>query len=171
MAEISVEAIREAIINAFCHRDYRNPGDVQVAVFKDRVEIRNPRRLFGGLTIEDIRNGNVSKRRNPLIANLLRHIHMVEAWGRGMPVILKNTPDVKFREVAEIFITSFKRSSFVEKMQSAGEAIDKKYDGSPKASGMILQASLKTNTKPTADDISATAADNAIIRAQRSAHS
>ncbi len=38
--EISVAAMREAIINAFCHRDYHDPDYVQVAIFKDRVEIR-----------------------------------------------------------------------------------------------------------------------------------
>ena len=110
--EISVEAMREAIINAFCHRDYRDPDFVHVAVFKDRVEIRNPGGLFGGLTIEEILRGNVSKRRNPLIAELLRRIQMVEAWGRGMPLILKNAPDATFREIAQIFIACFGRPSF-----------------------------------------------------------
>ena len=86
---------------------------MQIAVFKNRVEIRNPGGLFGGLTIEEIRKGNVSKRRNPLIAELLHRIHMVEAWGRGMPLILRNAPDVKFREVAGIFIAGFNRPSFV----------------------------------------------------------
>ena len=55
-----------------------------------------------------------TNRRNPLIAELLRRIHMVEAWGRGMPLILKNAPDVEFREVAGIFIASFERPSFAE---------------------------------------------------------
>ena len=112
LPEISVEAMREAIINAFCHRDYRDPNFVHVAVFKDRVEIRNPGGLFDGLTIEEILRGNVSKRRNPLIAELLRRIQMVEAWGRGMPLILKNAPDATFREVAQIFIACFDRPSF-----------------------------------------------------------
>jgi ATP-dependent DNA helicase RecG len=112
MPEVSLEAMREAIINAFCHRDYRDPDYVQVAVFKDRVEIRNPGGLFGGLTIEELRKGNVSKRRNPLVAELLRHIHMVEAWGRGVPLILEKEPGVEFREVAKLFIASFDRPSF-----------------------------------------------------------
>jgi ATP-dependent DNA helicase RecG len=114
MPEISVEAMREAIINAFCHRDYRDSDYVQVAVFKDRVEIRNPGGLFAGLTIEELRKGNVSKRRNPLVAELLRRIHMVEAWGRGVPLILEKEPGVEFREVAKLFITSFSRPSFME---------------------------------------------------------
>ncbi|MDL2329656.1 putative DNA binding domain-containing protein, partial [Desulfosarcina sp. OttesenSCG-928-A07] len=69
--EIAIPAIREAIINAFCHRDYRDPEYVQVAVFKNRVEIRNPGTLFGGITIESLRHGKLSRRRNPLIAQLL----------------------------------------------------------------------------------------------------
>jgi ATP-dependent DNA helicase RecG len=112
--EISMEALREAIINAFCHRDWRDPDYVHVAIFKNRVEIRNPGKLYGGLTIEDLRRGNVSKRRNPLIADLFRRIEMVEAWGRGMPLILENAPSVVFREVAGLFIASFARPSFLQ---------------------------------------------------------
>ncbi len=112
--EISSDAIREAIINAFCHRDYRDPDYVQVAVFKDRVEIRNPGGLLDGLTIEELYKGNVSKRRNPLVAELLRRIHMVEAWGRGIPLILEMEPDVEFKEVAKLFITIFKRHALKE---------------------------------------------------------
>ncbi|HAS82136.1 MAG TPA: hypothetical protein DCS43_05535 [Verrucomicrobia bacterium] len=39
-------------------------------------------------------------------------IEMVEAWGRGMPLILKYEPDVKFREMADIFIAAFDRPSY-----------------------------------------------------------
>src|SRR5690606_26741553 len=40
--EVPIKAVREAVVNAFCHRDWRDPDYVQVAVFKDRVEIRSP---------------------------------------------------------------------------------------------------------------------------------
>lgn len=113
--EISVDALREAIINAFCHRDYYDPDFIQMAIFKDRVEIRNPGKLYGTLTIDDLRKGNVSQRRNPLIADLFRRIEMVEAWGRGMPLILKYEPDVVFRETGNLFIVSFNRPSFLER--------------------------------------------------------
>ena len=113
--EIAVEALREAIINAFCHRDYYDPDYIQMAIFKDRVEIRNPGILYGNLTIEDLRKGNVSQRRNPLIADMFRRIEMVEAWGRGMPLILKYAPDVVFREIGNLFIVSFNRPSFLKR--------------------------------------------------------
>ncbi len=112
--EISMDALREAIINAFCHRDWRDPDYVQVAIFKNRVEVRNPGKLYGGLTLAEMRKGNVSRRRNPLIADLFRRIEMVEGWGRGMPLILENAPSVEFRQVAGLFIASFTRPSFAE---------------------------------------------------------
>jgi len=92
--EISLDAMREAIINAFCHRDYRDPDQVGVAIFKNRIEIRNPGGLFADLTFDTIRQGNVSKRRNPLVADLLRRIHLIEAWGRGVPLMLEKEPTV-----------------------------------------------------------------------------
>ncbi|MDR3176045.1 MAG: hypothetical protein LBU06_05885 [Desulfovibrio sp.] len=110
--ELAVPALREALINAFCHRDYRDPDEVRIAVFQDRVEIRNPGKLFGGLTLEKLRDGNVSARRNPLIADMLRRIRLIEGWGRGMPLILDNEPDTRFQEVAHMFITAFPRPSF-----------------------------------------------------------
>ena len=58
-----------------------------------------------------MRRGNVSHRRNPLMADLFRRIDMVEAWGRGMPLILQNAPDVEFREIVRLFIASFERPS------------------------------------------------------------
>ena len=36
----------------------------------------------------------------------------LEAWGRGVPLILEKEPGVEFREVAKLFITSFDRPSF-----------------------------------------------------------
>ncbi len=75
--EIDKEAFREAIINAFCHRDYYEYDSVNIAVFKDRVEIRNPGVLYSGLTIDRIVKGNVSKRRNELIAEMFNKIHLL----------------------------------------------------------------------------------------------
>jgi ATP-dependent DNA helicase RecG len=68
--EIDPEAFREAIINAFCHRDYREYDSVNIAIFKDRVEVRNPGLLYGGLTVSDIRRKMLSERRNEQLANL-----------------------------------------------------------------------------------------------------
>jgi ATP-dependent DNA helicase RecG len=86
--EIDPEAMREAIINAFCHRDYRELDSVNIAIFKDRVEVRSPGLLYGGLTIESITKESVSERRNVLIAEMFHRVHFVERWGRGIELIL-----------------------------------------------------------------------------------
>ncbi|HLA26745.1 MAG TPA: ATP-binding protein [Syntrophales bacterium] len=139
--EISVAALREAVINAFCHRDYRDPDYIHIAVFKDRVEIRSPGGLFEGLTIREIRKGNVSKRRNPLIADLFRRIKMVEAWGRGMPLILQNEPSAKFKVIANIFIAGFDRPSFVESGVGAG-------DMTPQVTPQVAGARSRPESQP-----------------------
>ncbi len=117
--EISADALREAVINAFCHRDYRDPDYIHIAVFKDRVEIRSPGGLYGGLTMEDVRKGHVSKRRNPLIADLFRRIHMVESWGRGLPLILEHEPNAQFREIAGVFVAEFGRPAYAQETVKA----------------------------------------------------
>lgn len=122
--EISLKAIREALVNAFCHRDWRDPDFVQVAVFKDRLEIRNPGGLYGNLTFDEICQGNISRRRNPKIAELLRRIHLVEAWGRGVPLILENAPDTCFTEIGGLFITRFERPSTQEMVPTPKTSIE-----------------------------------------------
>ena len=118
--EIDREAFREAIINAFCHRDYREPDSVNIAVFKDHVEIRSPGLLYGGLTIQKIRSKIVSERRNELIADMFHRIHFVERWGRGIKLILDKEPTAKFMEIGTNFITVFKRKPQTTKAVSEG---------------------------------------------------
>ena len=107
--EIDKEAFREAIINAFCHRDYKEFDSVNIAIFKDRLEIRSPGLLYGDLTINRIRNEMVSERRNELIADMFHRVDFIEKWGRGISLILSKEPDTIFKEVGTHFITVFKR--------------------------------------------------------------
>lgn len=51
--ELPTDCIRELICNAVTHRSYLDEGNIQVALFDDRLEITSPGMLFGGLTIED----------------------------------------------------------------------------------------------------------------------
>jgi len=135
--EISKDAFREAVINAFCHRDYYEYDSVNIAIFKDRLEIRNPGGLFGGLTIEQIKNEMVSKRRNEIIAELFHRIHFIEKWGRGISLILSEEPTADFKEVADIFITTFKRKNYVSKKEKFPEGQEKKEEGRGLADGLV----------------------------------
>ncbi len=155
--EIAVKAIRESLVNAFCHRDWRDPDFVQVAVFKDRLEIRSPGKLYGGLTVDEIRQGNVSSRRNPKIADLLRRIHLVEAWGRGVPLILENAPDASFIEIGGLFITRFKRPSALEAAAEAsaktGMETGGENTGTSRETGIeIPETSRETGTEAASPD-------------------
>jgi Predicted transcriptional regulator containing an HTH domain and an uncharacterized domain shared with the mammalian protein Schlafen len=123
--EINEEAIREAVVNAFCHRDYYEYDSVNVAVFKNRVEIRNKGRLYGGLTIEQIKSEMVSERRNELLAEILHEIHLIEKWGRGISLILSKEPETDFKEVGTQFIVTFKREQ-MEAEEKTGEKEEEK---------------------------------------------
>src|SRR3989344_862914 len=80
--ELPRDAIREALINAFAHRDYFSTGHVQVNIFIDRVEIINPGGLVKGLNEKDL--GEVSIPRNPLLFDLLSRTDYVEKAGTGI---------------------------------------------------------------------------------------
>jgi len=55
--EIPIKAVREALVNSFCHRDYTIPKGNEIAVFKDRIEIYNPGAFPEGYTPEDFIKG------------------------------------------------------------------------------------------------------------------
>lgn len=82
---IPYDAVREALINAFCHRDYNVQGDaIGLAIYDNRMEIFNHGGLLSGVTIEKIKAG-FSSLRNPLIAQVLFRCNLIERWGRGIP--------------------------------------------------------------------------------------
>jgi ATP-dependent DNA helicase RecG len=107
--EINPDALCEAIINAFCHRDYHLYGSVDIAIYPDSVEIRSPGKIFGGFTISQIVKGRLSERRNELIAQMLHRVHFVERWGRGIEKIRLAEPKTKFVEIGRQFKTVFPR--------------------------------------------------------------
>jgi len=86
--EFPPSTIRELICNAVCHRSYLQPSNIQVAVYDDRLEITSPGMLSKELTIEKITAG-YSKIRNRGIANVFSYMHIIEAWGSGIPRMLQ----------------------------------------------------------------------------------
>ena len=84
--EIPREAIREAIINAFCHKKYRGDSRVMIDIFTDTVEIMNPGLFPAGTTPEDYLDGNqkASGSRNPNLAQALFRGGYIEAFGSGV---------------------------------------------------------------------------------------
>ncbi|MBI2060042.1 MAG: putative DNA binding domain-containing protein [Nitrospirae bacterium] len=99
---IPEEALREAVLNALAHRDYRASSQIRLFVFDDRIEIVNPGGLLNKLTIENIKNG-ITQRRNPIISALLNRTTKRESIGFGVPEMIRRmrqlgAPDPDFRE-------------------------------------------------------------------------
>lgn len=81
--EYPKEALREAVVNAICHRNYEDTGNVQIRIFDDRLEIWNPGTLPEGITIESLQGDHRSRPRNELIARCFYLIKYIEQWGTG----------------------------------------------------------------------------------------
>lgn len=70
--EIPIEALREALTNALCHRQYeRTDGSVSLAIYDDRVEIINPGKFPPQITTDSIKKRHESYPRNKKIAQVL----------------------------------------------------------------------------------------------------
>jgi ATP-dependent DNA helicase RecG len=83
--EIPLDAIREALFNSYCHKDYRIHQNNEVAIFSDRVEIYNPGTFPIGVTPEDYIEGvENSIHRNPLLAQLMYFTKDIESFGTGL---------------------------------------------------------------------------------------
>jgi ATP-dependent DNA helicase RecG len=87
---IPFEAIREAIINSLCHRDYaQQSGSIGIAIYDDRMELFNNGGLDPNVTLEKIKKG-FSNPTNPLIADVFYRCKLIEKWGRGVPKIISS---------------------------------------------------------------------------------
>jgi ATP-dependent DNA helicase RecG len=77
-------ALREALANAVCHRDYSiGGGSIAVAIYDDRLEITSSGTLHFGLTAAALFQPHESLPWNPLIARVFYRRGVIEAWGRG----------------------------------------------------------------------------------------
>lgn len=80
--ELPAEAIREAVVNALAHRDYRSTGNVQIHLSLDRLEILSPGGLPAGMSEAAL--GSEIRPRNALLFKLLYRMKAVEQIGNGI---------------------------------------------------------------------------------------
>ena len=90
--DIPKRALREAICNCFCHRDYSLSGDIKVEYYDDRVMIFSPGSLQNGLTVEDIKDGMTTKR-NQILVDALDKADFIENYASGVRRIFKDYED------------------------------------------------------------------------------
>jgi ATP-dependent DNA helicase RecG len=81
-------AIREALVNAIAHRDYRIRGRaVEVRMFTDRLEISSPGGLPGHITLDNIVEEHFS--RNPRVVSGLYQWGYIEELGMGVDLMIE----------------------------------------------------------------------------------
>jgi ATP-dependent DNA helicase RecG len=77
-------AIREALVNAFCHADLRLGGPLLVKQSGERLEIGNPGGFIGGITAENILHHRPVAR-NPCLVDALVRLRIVNRSSLGVP--------------------------------------------------------------------------------------
>ncbi len=112
-------ALREALANAFCHRDYSiGGGSVAVAIYQDRLEITSSGTLHFGLTPEKLFEPHESLPWNPLIARVFYRRGIIENWGRGPLKMAELTeraglPRSEIDEQAGCVVVRFRPSRYI----------------------------------------------------------
>ena len=77
-------AVREVLVNALVHRDYRIVGtDITLLLFSDRLEIHSPGRLPNTVTLDGMISG-MRYARNQTLVNVMRDYGYVDARGMGI---------------------------------------------------------------------------------------
>lgn len=117
--EYPIEAIREAITNAICHRDYEISSNVQVRIFDDRIEIWGVGPLLKPLKPEDLKKKHKSILRNHSIGKCFFLIKFIEEWGTGTNRIVEEClkhglPEPLFEDITESLVIIFRKSKLTE---------------------------------------------------------
>ncbi len=80
-------ALREALLNAVCHKQYQSGIPIQISVYEDRLYVANVGSLPEDWTLEKLMNKHTSKPYNPNIAYVFYLAGFIESWGRGVEKI------------------------------------------------------------------------------------
>jgi ATP-dependent DNA helicase RecG len=105
--EYPVSAVREALVNAVAHRDYRLGGRrIEVRMFTDRMEITSPGGLPGFITVDNIVEEHFS--RNPRLVSGLYQWGYIEELGLGVDLMIEEMvraghPPPRFKDTPYAF--------------------------------------------------------------------
>lgn len=108
--EYPYEAIREGLINAIAHRDYKRTGPIMFSIFDDRVEIVSPGGLIHGLTINQLEGHH--EPRNDKICEIFSRTKDMEELGTGISRMKDAMQshgllEPEFSEEGESFVVKF----------------------------------------------------------------
>ena len=126
-----VAALREAVINAICHRTYTHAGGaVSIAIYDDRLEIWSDGTLPFDLKPEDLKRNHESRPRNPLIAGVFYRRGLIEQWGRGTEKIVElctgaGHPEPEFGEQAGSVLVRFLPNGYIGPRPIVDSVVDR----------------------------------------------
>ena len=101
------EAVREAMMNCLVHRDYSYSASTLVSVYDDRIEFVSIGGLPSGVEMDDIMLG-FSVCRNPKLAAVFYRLKLIEAYGTGIPKIMRVYEGSGLKPVIETTSNAFK---------------------------------------------------------------
>ncbi len=82
-------ALREAVLNAIIHKDYSSGTPIQISVYQDKLMLWNAGELPPDWTVAKLKGKHSSRPFNPDVANAFFRAGMIEAWGRGIELMLQ----------------------------------------------------------------------------------
>lgn len=83
-------AFREALVNAFCHRDYSRLGRVRLQINDEGMTISNPGGFIEGINADNLLDAEPHGR-NPVLADAMKRIGLAERTGRGIDRIYEGS--------------------------------------------------------------------------------
>lgn len=96
-----------ALLNAVVHRDYSYSGSILISVFGNRIEFVSLGGLPKGISYNDLLLG-ISEPRNIQLANIFYRLHLIEAYGTGVPKIMDHYLEYDKKPTIEISDNAFK---------------------------------------------------------------
>jgi ATP-dependent DNA helicase RecG len=152
--ELPPDAIGEAIVNAIAHRDYHSYASVEVRLFADRLEVWNPGRLPGTLTLDDLRDDHPSVPFNPLVAESLYLTRYIERVGSGTQTMIElcrsaGLPEPQFEQRSGSFVITLWRDWLTDKVMAELHLNDRQVQAvmHAKTSGRISTGEYRAMTK------------------------
>ncbi|MGS2762746.1 ATP-binding protein [Sinomicrobium sp. M5D2P9] len=111
-------ALREAILNAIVHKDYKG-STIQLSVYDDKLILWNAGLLPDELNIEMLKGKHPSHPRNKTIAEIFFKAGYIETWGRGISMIMDTCreaglPEPTIEETAGGIQVTFLKNIFSE---------------------------------------------------------
>ena len=148
--ELPTDSVRELIANAVAHRSYLEPGNIQVAIFDDRLEVTSPGMLLNNVSIKKMMEG-YSKPRNPAIANAFAYMKIIEKWGTGIPRIFRECreyglPDPELIDFDGDFrVNMYRNNTNKASNESINESISESISEPLNSDEAVIMAIIKSN--------------------------